>query len=194
MMGGRTSFARVALAAAVASAGALATLPQAVGAAQRSAAVRGGSGVVSTSGVGSHHFERASINSITAFAGKPDDIIYWNKHEKSVHRRKAVWQIWVYSFRHRAFVWYTFHLHRGKWVFVQFESQRRTQFHTVRGTREGMTYSQAGSHEGVPYTRTCLASGFWHYRDGKKYAYVAAVNPGRRVRIFAAYGPGEPTC
>jgi hypothetical protein len=181
-------------AAAVVIVGALALLPQTVGAAQQGAAVKGGSGVVSTAGVGSHRFDHATSATITAFAGKPDYIIYWNKREKPSSKRHAVWQIWIYSFRHRERVWYTFHLSHGKWLFTQFESQRRTQFHTVRGTREGMTYAQAQSHEGVAYKRECLASGFWHFRDKKRYAYAAAVSPGARVRTFVAYGPGHPHC
>jgi hypothetical protein len=187
-------FSRAAIAAAAVMVGALACLPQTVAAAQRGDTVRGGSGVVSTYGVGSHHFEKATTATITAFAGKPAYVIYWNKREKPSGQRRAVWQIWVYSFRHRARVWYTFHRSHGKWLFTQFESERRAQFVTTRGTHEGMTYSQAHRHERVPYTSGCLASGFWHFRDGQRYAYAAAVSPGRRVHIFVAYGPGRPPC
>lgn len=184
---------RIAIAAAVITGVVgLAVVPP-TGAASNRSSVRGGSGVITTYGVGSHDFEVANPASIRAFAGKPTSVRYENKLGQSTGPRHAVWQIWAYKYSGGGYVDYSFHRARGSWVFVQIDTNRK-QFRTARGTRVGMSYAEAKKREKVMYLPGCIDSGFWHFRDGHRYAVVVGVNPGQSVHALHAYGPGEPVC
>ena len=185
---------RAAVAASViASATALAMVPPTAAAPARSV-VRGGSGVVTTHGVGSQHFEVARPAGIRAFAGKPSSIEYLNKNGQLTGPRGARWEIWTYrSSTGGGGVEYSFHRSSGRWLFVQFDTNRK-QFRTARGTRVGMTYKQAKTNEGGSYIQGCIDSGFWHFRDGHRYAVLVGVNPGQLVHALHAYGPGKLPC
>ena len=180
------------IAMAAVSAAGLTLLTGTGGAAQRGSFVKGGSGVVSTHGVGRQHFESSTPASIRAFAGRPDSIVYWNKLGQPTGRSHAVWQLWTYSFDGGGYARYSFHGGAGRWVFSRFDTDRKN-FLTVRGTRVGMTYSQAKRRERVPFMGGCIDSGFWHFH-GQRYAYIVGVNRGQRVHALHAYGPGQPLC
>jgi hypothetical protein len=163
-------------------------------ASNRSGAVRGGSGVITTFGVGLHRFEVARPAGIRAFAGKPDSVQYENRVGNPSGRRGAVWEIWTYRFSGGRYVYYSFHRTRGgSWLFVEIETNR-TQFETARGTRVGMSYAEAKKREDVPYIGGCPDSGFWHFRDQHRYAVAVGVNPGHSVYDLDASGPHRPIC
>lgn len=159
----------------------------------RTNGVRGGSGVVSTYGVGAHHFETTSPAVIRAFAGAPNSVQYLNRTGEPSAPRHAVWKIWTYSFAGGSYVQYSFHRSNGEWHFSEFNTNR-TQFRTPGGTRVGMTYAQAKNREHAPYIDGCIDSGFWHFRDGHRYDLVIGVNPGHRVHALHAAGPGTVPC
>ncbi len=159
----------------------------------RGSQVRGGSGVITTHGLGARHFEVATSSSIRAFAGKPNSTRYENKLGQSTGPRKAVWAIWEYKYSGGGYVYYSFHRTKGTWRFVKIDTNRK-QFRTARGTRVGMTYAQAKKREGGSYMGGCIDKGFWHFRDGRRYAVVVGVNKGQRVHALHGYGPGQPIC
>ena len=159
----------------------------------RTKGVRGGSGVVSTYGVGGHHFETTTPAGIRAFAGAPNSVQYLNRTGGSSGPRRAVWEIWAYHFAGGSSVEYSFHRSNGTWHFSEFDTTRK-QFRTPRGTRVGMTYAQAKMREHAPYIPGCIDSGFWHFRDGHRYDLVIGVNPGQRVHALHAAGPGKVPC
>ena len=98
MPGARIRSRRAAVAALViTSATGLAMVPPTEAAAARSI-VRGGSGVVSTYGVGTHHFEVARPPGIRAFAGNPSSVEYLNKVGARSNSRSATWEIWRYRY------------------------------------------------------------------------------------------------
>lgn len=155
--------------------------------------VRGGSGVVSTYGVGRQHFETTTPGGIRAFAGAPDSVQYLNRTGGSTGPRHAVWETWTYSFTGGSYVQYAFHRSNGKWHFSEFNTSR-TEFRTPVGTRVGMTYAQAKKREQAPYIQGCIDSGFWHFRDGHRYDLVIGVNRHQRVHALHAAGPGAVPC
>lgn len=163
------------------------------GAASNHRSVRGGSGVITTYGVGSHDFEVAQPAGIRAFAGVPNSIRYENKLGQTTGSRHAAWEIWTYQFAGGAYAYYSFHRSGGSWRFVEIDTNR-TQFRTARGTRVGMSYAEAKMREGVSYLGGCIDAGFWHFRDEHRYAVVVGVDRGHPVHELHAYGPGEPIC
>jgi hypothetical protein len=163
------------------------------GAASKHSSVRGGSGVITTYGVGPHHFEVAKPAGIRAFAGGPNSIRYENKLGQPTDSRHAVWEIWTYRFAGGRYAYYSFHHGQSGWRFVAIDTNR-TQFTTARGTRVGMSYAEAKKREDVSYLGGCIDAGFWHFRDGHRYAVVVGVNRGQPVHALHAYGPGEPAC
>jgi hypothetical protein len=171
----------------------LALVPSTGAASNRGGGVRGGSGVISTFGVGSHRFEVAHPESIRDFAGKPNSIRYENKFGEPTSPRHATWEIWSYVFSGGGYVYYSFHHSSGSWLFVQIDTNGK-QFQTARGTRVGMTYAEAKKREGVSYIQGCIDSGFWHFRDGHRYAVIVGVNRGHPVHALHGYGPGLPLC
>ncbi len=184
---------RIALAASAATIAAALALVPPTGAASNRTAVRGGSGVISTYGVGSHRFEMAQPAAIRAFAGTPNSVQFENKLGEPTGSKHAVFQIWTYTLAGGRDVIYTFHRHHGRWVFVAIDTNRK-QFKTARGTRVGMSYAEAKKREGVPYTPGCIDSGFWHFRDGSRYAVVVGVDHKKPVHALHAFGPGQPVC
>ena len=160
---------------------------------ERGTGIPGGSGVVSTYGVGPHHFETTTPAGIRAFARTPDSVEYLNRTGGSSGPRNAVWEIWTYRFAGGSYVQYSFHHSHGKWHFSEFNTTRK-QFRTPGGTRVGMTYTQAKKRERAPYIQGCIDSGFWHFRDSHRYDLVIGVNPGHRVHALHAAGPGTVTC
>jgi hypothetical protein len=188
----RTSW-RIAIAAAIITALAGLAMVSPTGAASNRGSLRGGSGVITTYGVGSQRFKVAHPASIRAFAGNPTSVSYENKQGQTTSRRHAVWQIWTYQHSGGGYVNYSFHRTRGSWVFVQIDTNRK-QFKTARGTRVGMSYAEAKRREHAPYIHGCLDSGFWHFRDQHRYAVIVGVNPGQSVHALHAYGPGNPVC
>ena len=160
---------------------------------ERGTGVRGGSGVVSTYGVGPHHFETTAPAGIRAFAGAPSSVAYQNGTGGSSGPKGAVWQIWTYAFTGGSYVQYSFHHSHGKWHFSEFNTNRK-QFRTPGGSRVGTTYQQAKKREDAPYIQGCIDSGFWHFRDGHRYDLVIGVNPGHRVHALHAAGPGATPC
>jgi hypothetical protein len=184
---------RIMLAASIITAAAgLAVLP-ATGTASNHGAVRGGSGVITTYGVGTHRFEVTHRAGIRAFAGTPNSIRYENKLGEPTGSRRAVWEIWTYQFASGGYVSYSFHHTLGTWVFVEIDTNR-TQFSTARGTRVGMSYAEAKMREGVPYLPGCIDSGFWHFRDAHRYAVVVGVNRHQPVHALHGYGPDPLVC
>lgn len=160
---------------------------------ERGTAVPGGSGVVSTYGVGGHHFETTAPAGIKAFAGAPNSVQYLNRSGGSSGPKDAVWEIWTYRFTGGSYVQYSFHRSHGKWHFSEFDTTRK-QFTTPGGTRVGTTYAQAKKRERAPYIQGCIDSGFWHFRDHHRYDLVIGVNPGERVHALHAAGPGMVPC
>lgn len=160
---------------------------------ERGTDARGGSGVVSTYGVSTHHFETTTPAGIRAFAGAPNVVAYLNRTGGSSGPKGAVWQIWTYQFAGGSYVQYAFHRSHAKWHFSEFNTTRK-QFRTPGGTRVGMTYAQAKKREGAPYIQGCIDSGFWHFRDGHRYELIIGVNPGQRVHALHAAGPGTVPC
>jgi hypothetical protein len=171
----------------------LAVVPPTAASNRSSGSVRGGSGVITTYGVGTHHFEVAQPAGIRAFAGNPNSIRYENKLGQPTGPTGAVWEIWTYQFANATYASYSFHRTGGSWRFVEIDTNR-TQFATARGTRVGMSYAEAKTREGVSYLDGCIDSGFWHFRDAHRYAVVVGVNPHRLVHALHGYGPGEPVC
>lgn len=171
----------------------LALVPPTGAASNRRRGVRGGSGVITTRGVGQHRFEFAHPANIRAFAGKPNSVVYENKLGKPSSSKRAVWAIWSYRFSGGGSVYYSFHRRRGSWLFVEIDTTRK-QFKTARGTRVGMSYAEAKKRESGSYIHGCIDSGFWHFRDGHRYAVIVGVNPGQSVHALHAYGPGKPLC
>lgn len=163
------------------------------GAASRAISVRGGSGVVSTYGVAKHLFGTTQPKGVRSFAGKPSAVEYLNKYGQSTSRKHAVWETLSYTYAGGTYVAYSFHRSQHKWLFAQFDTTRN-QFRTARGTRVGMTYAQAKQREHVPYMEGCIDSGFWHFRDGTRYAIIVGVKPGHRVHALHAYGRWKLPC
>jgi hypothetical protein len=184
----------IALAASILTATAgLALVPTTGAASNRSRGVRGGSGVITTHGVGAQRFEVAQLAAIRAFAGNPNSIQYQNKLGEPTSSKHAVWEIWTYQFASAGYVAYSFHHSSGRWVFVEIDTNRQ-QFQTARGTRVGMSYAEAKKREGVSYTPGCIDSGFWHFRDQHRYAVVVGVDRGQPVHALHGFGPHPPVC
>lgn len=171
----------------------LTLVPPRAAASADSSGVRGGSGVITTYGVGPHRFEVAHPRQIRVFAGRPNSRTYENKLGEPTTSRTAVWQIWRYSFSGGGYVYYSFHRSSGIWVFVEVDTNR-TQFSTAHGTRVGMSYAEARMRDGGSYVHGCIDSGFWHFRDRHRYAVIVGVARGQSVHALHAYGPGLPLC
>jgi hypothetical protein len=171
------------------------TLLSPAGAATQRKFERGGSGVVTTYGVGGLHFEVANAAAVRAFAGRPDSVVYWNSQGIPTTRpSNAVWEIFQYGSDSGSYATYSFHHTDGRWLFAQFDTNRK-DFRTARGTRVGMTYAEAKTQErGAQYIAGCVDAGFWRFRDGNRYALVVGVNPGQRVHALHAWGPGQLLC
>jgi hypothetical protein len=157
------------------------------------AANKGGSGEVTTSGVGPLRLNASSPAAVRAFAGQPDHVTYWDRYGVDTTSSKATWAIWDYRFSGGGYARYSFVRGARGWVFEQFDTTLK-RFYTARATRVGMTYAQAAARERVRWSGGCIDSGFWHYRDGYRFAVLVGVLPGARVHALHAIGPRPPLC
>jgi hypothetical protein len=157
------------------------------------AIAKGGSGKVSTYGVGPLRLNVSGPNAARRFAGKPDHVSFENLMGLPSVPAHAAWEDWTYHFPAHGYVDISFWWSGHAWLFEQFDTNLQ-RFHTARGTGVGMTYGQAAARERVPWSGGCTDSGFWHYRRHYSYAYVVGVSAGQRVRALHATGPHPPLC
>lgn len=75
-------------------------------------------------------------------------------------------------------------------------STLRWRFHTIRGTRVGMTYAEAKRREPRPWPAGCWNSRVrrQHQVAGSWYAVVGGVYKGKRVHALHAFGPHPLLC
>lgn len=164
--------------------------------APQAAQAKGGSGSVSTYGVGPLRLNVSGPNAARRFAGNPDHVKFFDENGNPSNLRNSVWAEWSYAFPAHGYVDIWFWWSGTSWLFEQFDTSLE-RFHTVRGTRVGMTYAQARARERIAFSPGCVDEGFWRTRGhglNGYYAYLVGINPGQRVHALRALGPYEPLC
>ena len=158
---------------------------------------RGGSGTVTTFGVGPVYFNISGPRDVGAFAGNPDRIVYQDQYGNASNLAHSTYAIWEFRYPAGGYTYYSFYYGQEGWLLAEFDTTLE-RFHTVRGTRVGMTYAQARRRENRPFAHGCIDSGFWRFHIGAYghlYSMVVGVNPGQRVHALHAFGPTPlPRC
>lgn len=156
----------------------------------------GGSGTVTTFNVGPVYFNSSGPENVVAFAGNPDRIVYQDQYGNPSNFANSTYAILEYSYPAGGYTHYSFYWDGQEWLLEQFDTTLE-RFHTVRGTRVGMTYAEARRRENRPYGSECIDGGFWRFHTddyGQLYSMVVGVNPGQRVHALHAFGPNPLPC
>jgi hypothetical protein len=135
---------------------------------------------------------------VFSWAGNPDRIVYWDQSGSPtrVSYGDAAFAIAQYHYPANGYTWYDFYWDGSEWLLGEFDTTLE-RFHTERGTRVGMSYSEARRRENRPRGGGCIDSGFWRFHygaDGGLYSMVIGVNRGQRVHALHAYGPNALPC
>ncbi len=153
------------------------------------ALAKGGYGLVTLNGVGPLSFDNSTDVDVRAWAGRPDKV-QWSTDG---FNDGMLWRTFIYRFPRGGVVEYSFYLYPGEgWYFEEFHTTLE-RFRTRRGTRVGMSYTQARRREGVPESGGCIGGGFWHH-EANAGLLVATDNARTRVIFLDAQGPEPLPC